>query len=715
MVPAVKKNVKLPLFVKFVVIMILLSAGPLAFVGLRTININREALQTSILELHTQLAKSFRDKINDHLGVISNEVSYITNVLTTEDIPWPTQETLLKTMLDSHENIVSISLLDKTGYEKIKVYNPLLEKQPKLLNLKDNEIFQSLISSNQQRVLGPLYFVENSPRLNLFYRLSNKLTIFITLSLQTLWDELDKIRFGKTGHAFIVDNNGLIIAHKSKDRLLTPAIDIPIVKEAIKSVTIGSREYTDKTGENIVGSYAPIKSLNCAVIVQQPKNEAYYSSIIIQRQAISLIIASIILSSLAAFLIARNLSRPILALASFAKRIAQRDFSGRLNIKTHDELNDLIMTFNDMSAELKKYDDMQIDKIIAEKTKTEAIIFSIGEGIVMTNHRGEILLINHQARNMLGIEQTGLEGQYLWNYLQEQKLKDTLEEIIREKDSVSDEPIIKEIDLSGDNYTKFYQANKKPVTTPKGEKIGAMMVLRDITLEKEIDRMKEDFLHSITHDLRNPITSIRGFLKFMIDGIGGELNQQQKKMVETMDRASVRLMGMINDILDIAKLESQKMELSFEDVNLVDITKSIFELFEPQITKRVINTKIEIAGGSETVPSIRSDSKLIERVIGNLVGNALKFTPEQGTITVRIEDKTDRIDYSVTDTGYGIPPEYLNIVFDKFQQVTGQRRGGTGLGLTICKHVIEAHKGKIWVESKVGHGAKFTFYIPKNL
>jgi len=706
------KKIKIPLFLKFAVIMIALSVGPLTFVGIRTININKEALQTSILELHTQLAKSFAEKIDYYLSEIQNEIPYITHILSIEDVSITTVNTVLKTIVDSHQNIVSISLIDNTGKERTKIYNPTLITEPTLLDLSNDETFKNLQENKLSQAISPLFFYNDDPRLNLFFKVRKNINVLITITLKSLWNELNEIHIGKTGYAFLVDSEGKIIAHK-EENLINKKLKMPIIERAIHSVSIGSSEYIDQNGTEMVGAYAPVRNLRWAIIVQQPKKEAYYSSILMQRQAVILIIISVLLSGGIAFLFAENLTKPILELIKAAGRIAKRDFTVRIKTKTRDELNDLISTFNSMTEELKKYDDMQIDKIIAEKTKTEAIIFSIADGIVMTDREGEILLINQKARDILGIEPGDLEGKFIWNSISKKQLIDVLNELLNIPDGTK-EPKTKEVDLSGETYSRFYKIITAPVTTVKGEKLGVVTVLRDITLEKEIDKMKDDFLHSITHDLRNPMTSIRGFLKFLSDGVGGPITEQQKRMIETMDRASVRLLGMINDILDLAKLESKRMDIQLSDANLVEITQKVLDLLQPQILKKSIETKIEVYNEKKDV-YIRCDAKLIERVINNLVGNALKFTPENGKITISFIDNEDRVEVNVSDTGEGIPPDYLDKIFEKFQQVAGQRKGGTGLGLTICKYIIETHKGKIWVNSKLGEGSTFSFYIPKNL
>jgi len=700
-----KKN-RIPIFIKFLIILTFIAVIPVIYVGISTVNINKKALQISIFELHTQLAKSIADKISYQLKEIDSEIPYITKTLDLEEIPWSNKETILRTILDSHQNLISISLLDTSGKEKIKIYNPDLEQNPKLIDYSNDSNFLNLKSNN--RIISSVIFDESlNPNINVFYNLAKKYFLVITISLKNIWNEVNNLKIGKTGFCYIIDEKNRIIAHKNREYLLKLIADKKI-EEITKMPFSGSIEYIDKTNKYIIGAFAPVKELNWRVIVNQPKNEAYYSSMIIQKQAIYIVIITSILAIILSFIIARNLVKPIIELSKAAIEVSKKNFSIKINIKTNDELDDLISTFNDMTRELKKYEDIQLDRLIAEKTKTEAVIFSIADGIIMTDYSGKILLVNKQTRDIFNIGNINFEEKYIWDFVKDTKFKETLENVI----SNCNETVIREIDLSTSEFARFFQTTTRPVITAKGEKLGVVTVVRDITLEKELDRMKDDFLHSITHDLRNPITSIKGFLGFMSNNVAGPLNEQYRKMVEIMDRATTRLLNMVNDILDLAKLESGKIELNLTNADLIDTINHTLELIKPQVLMKNINIKIEKIN---EIGKLNFDQKLIERVINNLVGNAIKFTPEYGNITIQLEDKPDRVEIRVIDTGEGIPKEYLDKIFEKFQQVAGQRKGGTGLGLTICKHIVEAHNGKIWVESKLGEGSKFIFYIPKNI
>jgi signal transduction histidine kinase len=253
----------------------------------------------------------------------------------------------------------------------------------------------------------------------------------------------------------------------------------------------------------------------------------------------------------------------------------------------------------------------------------------------------------------------------------------------------------------------------RPVVIPgKGSQVGVVTALRDVTLERELDKMKEEFLHSITHDLRNPVGSVIGFTEFLLKGVVGVLNEQQKGMVSSISKASTRLLSMINNILDAAKMETGKIEVKIKPIALAGVAGHAIDVLGALAQRRGI--KMELAAQEEF--SILADGDLMERVFANLLGNAIKFAAEDGKIIISIVDNGDNcLKACVADDGEGIPEQYLHKIFEKFEQVPGQRRGGTGLGLTICKYIVEAHLGRIWVESEVGKGARFYFTVPKDL
>jgi signal transduction histidine kinase len=207
------------------------------------------------------------------------------------------------------------------------------------------------------------------------------------------------------------------------------------------------------------------------------------------------------------------------------------------------------------------------------------------------------------------------------------------------------------------------------------------------------------------------MASIRGFLELLLKGEPGALTPAQRKMLESMDKASFRLLGMINNILDMAKMRAGRMELQFVRCSLKDTAARVLETMEPLAQRKKL--KLDVVGDGEFRQV--ADPDLLERVFTNLISNAIKFTPESGRIAIEFVDKGESTEVAVADSGPGIPPDLLPQVFGRFQQGKVNRAGGTGLGLAICKYIVESHHGTIRVESAAGRGARFVMLLPKSL
>ncbi len=703
---------RIKIFHKFLIIMLFLSAVPLAIVGWRLININRLGLQDVILELHTNQALSIAESIETYMKNLKEKVKFIISSQgDSATINWSLSQRILKSMIASSSEFFTISAVSNDGRELTKVYHPSLEGRVKLEDHSNDKTFIRAKESGTFTVSN-LYYENSIPKLNLIYPFTQDIFLYIEASLKELLEKVKNTNIGSTGFAYIVNKDGNIIMHPDVSKALNfiSVADRPIVKEVLSRRLVGSKEYTIEEGKTVVGAYAPVAALNWGVIIQQDKDEAYLSARMMRQNALILLIAVVLIASVIGYLMAQNLTGPILKLTNTARNIAAGNFevdklSGWLKkIKIKDELTELSHTFIIMTHQLKKYTDMQADKI-------NAILFSIADGIIMADYSGRVILSNRKAKELLGIDiSEKLEDKNIRDIIKRGEISVSLKEVIETK-----ETIVKEIDLSHDNNLKFLRTDTSLVShSESGRELGTVTVIRDITFEKEIEGLKEDFIHSITHDLRSPMTAIRGFLEFLLDGSAGEINEQQKEFLEIIDNSSGKLLGMINDILDVAKLDSGTMPVEIVAMDIFDTAKFVADSLMSQAKKDKIN--LQVVKESE-LKELHADKNLIHRVLTNLVSNALKFTPENGEIKILLLDTGDKIQITVSDTGRGMPEEYLDKIFDKFQQVTGSegRSKGTGLGLTITKQIVELHKGKIWVESELNRGSKFIFWIPRGL
>lgn len=244
-------------------------------------------------------------------------------------------------------------------------------------------------------------------------------------------------------------------------------------------------------------------------------------------------------------------------------------------------------------------------------------------------------------------------------------------------------------------------------------KEGFSVIARDVTNEKMIDRMKSDFVSNVSHELRTPLTSIKGAVELLLTGAEGPISDSQKEFLTIVKNNSVRLIKLISDLLDLSKIESGKIEM---EINRARLGKIITDAIT-EIKMLSVNKGIDLVfRNGENPAEILCDENRIRQVLINLMGNAIKFTPQGGTITVTLEETEEWLKTNVTDTGTGIAKENFSKLFEKFQQLDSSSTrpaGGTGLGLAISKSIVEAHKGKVWLESKLGQGSTFSFTLPK--
>jgi PAS domain S-box-containing protein len=699
------------LFQRFVLAMLVLALLPSVFMGWQLVRISKEGIQISVLELHTKLADKTAGSISNYIRTTDDKIRFTVLALKRPGLGWETREKLLRSLIESDSDIQEASVLTSRGGEIMKVYNP------KLVQIEENQDHSQNpgyieFAKTRSRTLWMNARRGEVPRLEVFYPLSDVSDIRVSIVLNRLHQEVANERIGGTGYAMLVGSGGVPLiypAERLTESELGALIERPIVLSALVAQSVGSSEYEDEKGRAQVGAYAPVPEIEAAIVTQQLESEAYLSANRMRRTAVAVIGLVCIAAILIAFYMARRLTYPLLTLTEGAEKVAKGEFPDAVAIKTGDELQEFADTFNRMIAQLRKYAEMQVDRRILEQQKTEAIMFSIGDGILMTDNDGVIQLANRKTLEILQKADEDLEGKPLADAISDETdIGKTILDVVAHPE----EKVVKEVDLSTDERRLFVRVSSRLLVSPEKKKVlGVVTAIHDVTLEKELDKMKEEFLHSITHDLRNPLGSIVGFLEFLRKGVVGVLNPQQKGMVESMLKSANRLMMMVNNILDVAKMDSHQLEVNLKDVSLSGLASHSIEILGSLAQRRGITMDLD----AEEEYMVSCDGNQIERAITNLLGNAIKFAPDDGQVTVHVEDKGNVLEVCVEDDGPGIPPSHIDKIFGKFEQVPGQKRGGTGLGLTITKRFVEAHHGRIWVESVLGEGARFYFTIPKGL
>jgi len=347
--------------------------------------------------------------------------------------------------------------------------------------------------------------------------------------------------------------------------------------------------------------------------------------------------------------------------------------------------------------------------ITAEKSKMESMVEGMAEGVIMIDERGKIVVLNPQARRMLGFKSDEeVVSKTLNEKLKFLKLDKSLEES-QSKGTL----VTKEIVVSNMEGKITLHSDIAPVKDADGEVIGIVTILRDVTKEREIDRMKTEFISTVSHELRTPLTTMKEFTSIISDEIPGKLTKDQKEYIGIIDDNIDRLARLINDLLDVSKIESGKEVFKKLSINVTDIANNVISTLKPEAEEKHIKFKTVL---DDSELKVYANPDKITQVFTNLIGNAIRFTKEKGKITIGIKDMKKEVECSVSDNGVGIASENVGKLFTKFQQfgrTAGAGAKGTGLGLAITKEMVELHNGRIWVESKVGKGSKFCFTLPK--
>ncbi len=417
------------------------------------------------------------------------------------------------------------------------------------------------------------------------------------------------------------------------------------------------------------------------------------------------------------WLLSRNLVRPVEAIRGAAEQIADGDYDVQLPVTSKDELGQLSEEINSMSRRLQAFRALNLDQLMAEKQRSEAIIHCLSDGIIVVNDQLQIVAINPAAASLFGTKaSTALNHHFLevtdnrtlYEKLQNAILSKTEEaDRLKEQDEPESPAAINEISIErGD--TEHYQYLTTPVTTPDNRQLGVVLLLQNVTKFKQIDQLKSEFVMTASHELRTPLTGMAMSIDLLLETAQPKLSETEAELLQTAQEDVQRLRDLVNDLLDLSKIESGKIELAQIATNPKTLVEKAIELLKIQADEKSIQISSRL---SDSLKPVRADPNKVTWVLTNLIANALRYANEKIDVTARAHG--DWISIAVIDDGPGIDLAYQSKIFDKFVQVKTEKDvGGTGLGLAICKEIIKAHGGTIWVESTPGEGSRFAFTLP---
>ncbi len=369
------------------------------------------------------------------------------------------------------------------------------------------------------------------------------------------------------------------------------------------------------------------------------------------------------------------------------------------------EIEQIKTKFQDVEKKFEE-SEKRYQEVDSQKRQTEAVVKSIAEGLVIVNNKGEVLLLNPSAEKLLGVDRSKKIGKPI--------MEDLPDELLISLSRDTTEPGEKTIEIHSkdENVKKILRSSSAVIQNENGQTVGMLNILTDVTKQRELDDTKKHFISNITHEFRTPIVAMQKAMVIIQSQQGGPLTEVQTNFLNIVSRNLMHLSRLVEDILDIAKIDSGKLVLRFVPVRLDKLLQDTCDSLETWAKSKNLDLVREI---DKSVPEIQCDPDKMTQVFNNLIGNAIKFTPSGGRITVRLGWKSteDRARVSVSDTGVGISKENLNKLFRRFEQF-GDQEGilGTGLGLSITKDFVERHGGEMSVESELKKGSTFGFTLP---
>jgi len=485
-----------------------------------------------------------------------------------------------------------------------------------------------------------------------------------------------------------------IVAKAYKANFLSYQLHTPeLVRNEILPRIESIRKLTDKLRNENERSI-----LNSTDHVRADANQAI-------RRTVWVTAIAIVLAVLLAIRLNRTAVEPLAQLAERAETIAAGDFAVRETARS-DEIGALGTALEEMAGRLEEARRQHRQRLQRLEQMSDAALEHLYDPVLVMDSHARIVHLNRAAESIFGVLPHGTKKP-VNEHITDRRLARALEQVTQNRsvEARDDERAL--IALQG----RTYRLRANPMRGDDGKDLGSVAVLEDVTQMKEVDRLKNEFIGVASHELRTPVASLLLGTQLLKEGALGELTDSQKQVVDMQIVDLERLSKLMQDLLDVTKLESGSVSSRLNPVSVAELVRGPVEGLRTQAESK----KIALSDvGTDDAGTVVADRSQIGRVLTNLIANAIRHTPEGGTISIRALPTEDEVTFAVEDTGVGIPPEYLATIFDRFVQVPGATQGGAGLGLSIAQNIVRAHGGRMWAESRLGQGSRFCFTLPRN-
>lgn len=538
--------------------------------------------------------------------------------------------------------------------------------------------------------------------------------VFGIISIHRLKDDADKVL--KNNYETLVYNNNMLKAleHLRIDSLAFRQFENNLVLQeknitepGERDGTIQVRQYFEQLRINRNDSVARAGIRQSIQLINDLNQEAIFRKNESARESASsaatwMTIIFTVLALLAFTLVVNFpgvISNPIQQLAAGISAIADKNYSRRIHLSQQDEFGDLANAFNVMAEKLDEYEHSNLARIKFEKSRIEAVINNMRDAIIGFDEKKQILFMNSVAESLTGLKEKDIVGKYAPDLALRNDLMRTL---------LQEEPR-KELDIYADGK-KSYFLNERIEVRNEEERIGDVIVLRNITPFHELDEAKTNFIATVSHELKTPISSIKMSARLLDDSRIGNMNKEQQELLHGIRDDADRLLKITSELLNMSQVETGNIQLKLQASQPEQIVQQAVQAaqFQAQQKQVVIKTNYD-----PSLPAVMADMEKTSWVLINFLTNAIRYAPEASVIEVTTSLKQGKVSFAVRDHGIGIDEKYLPRIFDRYYKVPGNyEKSGTGLGLAISREFIEAQGGTIWVESRIGEGSRFGFDFP---
>lgn len=764
------KDFQLSFRTKTILVLLFFGITPLLLNGLFTHFRSEKSLKEKTSQNLEEMNRLVTAQIENFIIEAFKNVEALSQnqILISPEVPLEEKSAEIKKIVSYYPIFEDITLLDISG-------RVLTSSSFKFYGEWENNFWFLQAKERKEIVMSDIYAAVDptQPVLAFFVPVldqEGKISFFLAVQINTvrLLEIISSIKIGERGQAFLINSRGDIIAHPYRSLLFEKISPTYPLKETT-ALKKGELDFSFRQ-EEVIANFRVIEKFqqypgqNWHLILIQPKEEVLSLVKQIRNQTyVFLIFTSSVIILVASFL-SRYITQPLEKLALAAKEISAGNFQVQVDIRTKDEFEDLAVTFNAMIKDLRRFysgleetkktleaqvktrteqleilakgldeevkrrtEELQTRinelgesrvavmniledveearrKAEEERDKTNALITNFADGLLFFDNKDNLSMINPQGESFFEVREAEVIGRNISELSQFPRLASLAHLLGKEMRRLFRE----ELSL-GENLV--LEVSTIPIGEEE-EKIGTLVILHDVTREKMIERMKTEFVSLSAHQLRTPLSAVKWTLQMFLAGDLGKITRKQKEFIEKTYLANERMIKLINDLLNVARIEEGRYLYRPTPADIGIIVESVVNFYREEAKRKEI--KIEFKRPKK-LPKVKVDEEKIKLVITNLVDNAIEYTPKGGRVTICLKSDKKEVAFSVGDTGIGIPEDQKGRVFSKFFRGANAMRmqtEGTGLGLFITKNIIEAHKGRIWFKSKEGEGSTFYFTLP---